>query len=321
MYAYSQFECYTKTISTMHEVADWSEFVLAMAALTEPRDATDRVKKYGTPAISPAVYPPGAQRGNDKVLSWGGWVALDVDNDLLNVPADESVQILRNSGMNFLVYGSTKCRADVNRYRIIMPLNRHLESAEAQLVWKAVTQAFSFLGPDSSCKDISRIYGAPSHWLAHPDGNKNPFNIFEFNIDGEAIDVDAVLATYEPPAAPEMAPYVAPEPSAQPAPWVTTTTTRLKQLPSGHSLFNSPVVASEYASDYFALGKGEHHPGMFRFMTRVIGRAKAKGFEVTEADIFQYCRELDTHSPIKTSSERWSRMPYEISRAFAFSSR
>ncbi len=64
--------------------------------------------------------------------------------------------------------------------------------------------------------------------------------------------------------------------------------------------------------------KGSHHTGLYRFMTRVAGRAVAKGYAITEDDLIAFAREVDRMSPIRTNRHRWSRIRFEAERALRF---
>ncbi len=54
-------------------------------------------------------------------------------------------------------------------------------------------------------------------------------------------------------------------------------------------------------------------------MTRIAGRAKAKGYDITVDDLIVLAREVDAASLIKTNPSRWSRIRYEAERAIQYS--
>lgn len=312
---YSLYSRFTSNEPTMKSAPDFSEFVLQMAELTTDRLANDRTKRSSTPAISPAIYAPGTVRSDVNVLGWGAWVAMDVDNasDFLPpVRVEDTKAMLDQLGLCYLLYGSTKSTLAKPRYRVVLPTTREIAKDEYRAVWDALVQTFSNLGPDPACKDASRIYGGPSVWVAAKDGNTAPFNIFEFNIEGREIDVDLLLETYEPPPEDERPPLAAFVPT------YAEYTGRVRALKGGTSLTDSPVVSSDAIEAYLNLQKGDHHQGMYSFMCSVIGRAKSKGFEITDDEVAQYCRQLDSICTVHTSKERWSRIGYEIARARRF---
>jgi hypothetical protein len=328
---YSTFRHFKDNAPVMHEVADWSEFVLKMAGYAEQRPANKITKELHTPCISPAVYTSVHRRKNEHVAAWGGWIAIDVDNDgpLLPVTIEESLIILQDLGLNYLIYASTKSRPDQHRYRIVMPLSREIAAEEITAVWHATIQFFQAVNPDPSCKDISRIYTAPATWVAAIDGNETPHNAFEFFMDGKALDVDAVLAAYIPTPEPVYMPVVSmgvvlePKPFKQASAGLQIVREKLlakKSLPTGHCLMNSPVVSAGMIEWYLTLPKGGHHTGLYTFMTKIAGRAKNKGIIITANDLIQYAREMDSISPVKTAAERWrGKIVEEAERAIRFS--
>jgi len=318
---YSLFKNYTDTKPTTHLIRGWDEFVSNMADLCVWRDANEVTKKRHTPAISPAVYENGDMRRNTNVTGWGGWTALDVDNDLMYTPIEDAISVLDEMGLNYLLYSTTKAKPQHHRYRIMMPLSRELEADEISLAWKSIVQFFAIVGPDAACKDTSRIYGVPSFFAPVPDGNEDPHNCFEFRLDGCALDIDWVLAKYVPEPEREHRDPV-------PVPLNTRATVSRddhpearKQIPYGSTIFNSPVVASNFVADYLNLGKGAHHVGLYTFMARVAGRAKAKGYSLDAMTLVEYAREIDGICPIKTNRERWRRISYEAESAIRFASR
>ncbi len=313
---YSLFESYSKTTPISFSVPDWSEFVANMADLCVQRPANEFTKKRRTPAISPALYVNGGTRSNENVSGWGGWVALDVDNDLLYVSVEDAIAHLNGVGLNHLIYTTTKAKPLHHRFRVMIPLNRELEADEISPVWKAIVQFFAALGPDASCKDVSRIYGAPSFFEPASDGNEDPYSRFEFRFDGSSLDVDAVLRAYVPDVEPEVAPYVAPPVSAA-RPMASQPKGR-KRLPYGSTILHSPVVKPAFVTEYLNLGKGEHHVGLYTFMTKVAGRAKAMGYALDPVTLVTYAQQLDAICPIKTARDRWLRIAAEAENALQF---
>jgi hypothetical protein len=88
----------------MHELPDWSNFVAAMAEQCLHLAADEVTKKHCTPCISPALYADdNKKRRNENVQGWGGWLALDIDNDgpLLPIHIEDAVQVLDAQGLNF----------------------------------------------------------------------------------------------------------------------------------------------------------------------------------------------------------------------------
>jgi hypothetical protein len=313
---YTLFENYSKTTPLSYSAPDWTEFVANIADLCIQRHANEFTKKRRTPAISPALYENGGTRSNENVSGWGAWVALDVDNDLLYVPVEDAMTHLNGMGLNHLIYTTTKARPLHHRFRVMIPLKRELGADELKPAWKAIVQFFAALGPDASCKDVSRIYGAPSFFEPAADGNNDPYNRFEFRLDGSSLDIDAVLQAYVPDVEPEVAPCVAPPVSAGRP--MTSQPKGRKRLPYGSTIHDSPVVNGAFATEYLNLGKGEHHVGLYTFMTKVAGRAKALGYAIDAATLVTYAQQLDAICPTKTARDRWLRIASEAENAIQF---
>ncbi len=298
--------------------SDWSEFISALIGFHEPRDANEKTKKYSTPAISPAIYAAGTTRANDNVVGWAEWMGLDIDNDgPLYTSIDQAVAILDGVPCDYVVHTTMKATASHHRFRVLLPLNRELTREEIKPAWDATCRMFGSLGPDPCCKDLSRIYVAPTLWQARLDGNDKPFNDFRFRMEGDVLDIDHVVSAFP-----------APTPPAQPSPSVGATPPRkaqtgrsvkkAKALPIGQSIYSSPVVTACMIEDYVNAPKGSHHTELFRFMTRVAGRAKAKGYDITAVDLIALAREVDAASPLQTNPNRWSRIQEEAERALRF---
>lgn len=321
---FSTFENIKDNTPQDHTTPSWSDFIAWLADVCICRAASDPVKKTGTLMVSPALYPWDATRANNNVRGWGAWCALDIDNDgLIYVSADEAAAVLTEMGLNFLVYGSTKHNAHKHRFRIVLELSRELGVMEIQSVHAAVVQKFACLGPDPSCKDEARIYAAPMFWQSGPL-NDEPLHTFEFNIDGVALDVDAVLAAYLPPPPPAVPEHVrvfidkrkAMSPQLRAASDALRAT-KTRSLPTYSSLLDCPVVSSEAIDAYMGLPKGGHHAGLFNFMMSVAARAKLKGYELTASELVDIAREIDRLSPVQTNPERWRTIHREADKALA----
>lgn len=305
----------------------WPDFARDLAAEQSPRHADDRTKKYATPLISPAAYDLGTRRKDVNVIGWGGWMGLDIDNDgMIYTPFEMAVTEIETLGVNAMIYTTTKATAACHRFRILLHLSRDLSPEEIKSHHAAVCRMFDKFAPDPSCKDISRIYTAPSTWTPSEAGNTEPVNMFWSRTDGVPLDIDAVLADHPPEAS-------APLPQSFPPSWngaivgpaiekvANDRPATLRPLPLGRSILKSPVVTANMVEEYINGPKGSHHVGLYRFMTRVAARAAVMEFEISVDDLVGFAREVDAVSPIKTSAERWSRIHAEAERALACADR
>jgi hypothetical protein len=302
----------------------WAELVSELSSGRLPRRADNQTKKHATPLISPAAYNLGARRRDVNVIGWGGWMGLDIDNEgLVYTPFDMALAEIEALGLNAVIYTTTKATAACHRFRVLLHLSRDLTAQEIKPYYAAVCRKFSGLAPDPSCKDLSRMYTVPTTWTPSEAGNVEPLNLYWSRTDGVPLDIDAVHTEYPPEvsAPPPMSspPQRATPNLQQPAvKSVRNHPTTLRPLPPGCSLLTSPVVTSGMIEDYINSPKGSHHTGLYRFMTRIAGRAAEMEFEITVEDLVAYAREVDAISPIKTNSARWARIRSEAERALAY---
>ncbi len=181
----------------------WGEFIEDLALGYEERFANDHTKKFSTPAISPAIYAKGATRCDESVLGWGGWMGIDIDNDgFLYTSFDDAIRFMTEIGCDFAIYTTTKATGKCHRLRVLFPLNRELGRDEIRPAWAAVCRKLDWLTPDSTCKDLSRIYSVPTIWQARSDGNPSPISLSWCRMDGGTLDIDAVLSEAPPTVAP-----------------------------------------------------------------------------------------------------------------------
>jgi hypothetical protein len=295
------------------QLTTWTQFVHDLDSERSLRRADDRTKKHATPLISPAAYELGDSRKDANVIGWGGWMALDIDNDgLFPAPFDMAAAEIRALNVNALIYSTTKATATHHRYRVLLHLNRDLTPEEIRPHHAAVCRMFGNLGPDLACKDLSRIYAVPTTWIPSGEGNAEPVNLFWSRTDGSPLDVDAVLAAHPSEPIASHMPPLAPRgvQSLGSRTIYSKNGMTYRPLPSGCSILTSPVVTASMIEDYINGPRGSHHVGLYRFMTRVAARARLMEFEITAEDLVGYAREVNAISPIKTATTRWARSIY-----------
>ena len=137
-----------------------------------------------TPAICPAQYAEGTSRAKANVVQLG-WFAADCD-DLLTLgltPADLSGRL---APYNFVIHTTTKSRRTDPRVRVIHEISRPILAGEYPHFWFAYGK---FVGAgllDEKTKDASRLSFVPADWIGSDVE-------FYANIDGQSLDVDALL--------------------------------------------------------------------------------------------------------------------------------
>ena len=110
-------------------------------------------RKNGSALITPAVYEKGTTRANRNVLSWNGWVALDIDE--YEGSFEEAIKTFERN--RFVCYSSASSSKEKPKFRIVFPLTKHIEADKIKHLWFALNQEFNSLG-DPQTKDLSRMY-------------------------------------------------------------------------------------------------------------------------------------------------------------------
>jgi hypothetical protein len=317
---YSSFQIAASNNAVMRSANTWGEFIEQISYNTRPVRADENGKKFKAYCISPALYAPdGLIRQIPYVKGCGRFLALDLDE------AGHGIDLVggffQEMGLNHLIYTTTKHTNKAPRLRAMFETSRELELDEVKKVWDACVSEFSVLAPDRACKDICRLYVAPTDWLPSPQGNQAPETLFHLACDLKPLDIDDLLRR-NPHREPEPDPvdkkivYTAP-----PGGFVDlgrAPNKPLKSLPFGHNLFDSPVVTSNAVNTYLGLGPGEHHIGLFSFMCSVIGCAKAKGYLIRIEDVCRYVEEIDRASNYPRDKTRLANIAKEADRAYRF---
>lgn len=143
--------------------------------------------KHSAPLISPATYNPGTGRGNDNVVCWKSWAAIDIDSDKDSDLATwedlrESLGYL--SDYRYLCYSTASCRVGALKYRLIFSLDSDVPHDQISDFWHAIN---SFLNKkiDSQTKDQARIFFVPGTyawaynfiWVNNGEKDLNPFEL------------------------------------------------------------------------------------------------------------------------------------------------
>lgn len=149
--------------------------------------------KYG-PAWSPASYPADATRRQQANVIAVALLGVDIDGTSEEILEETLGKVQRYRYVAHATHGDRPGNRNV---RIAIPLSRPVSREDWPRFW---TAAMATLGvpADTQCCDANRIYFLPSR----PSDGEYLFRTG----DGEALDVDAILATAEPPAPPPRRP-------------------------------------------------------------------------------------------------------------------
>ena len=169
----------------------WPAFVEALLPHSfEPEDS-----KLACDAFSPAAFD--GLRSNDNVLGLSLFVA-DLDG-VTDEQVAAFVAAAAARGWAMLVHSTWRHHTDPNRLRAVLPLSREVLPDEWPEVWHAINEALGGFS-DPACRDPARLYfGAFA-----PDVPEAREAAFDHVFDGSLVDVDGLLGTLPPPAAPDM---------------------------------------------------------------------------------------------------------------------
>jgi len=117
--------------------------------------------KNAASLISPAVYDTGSKRCNDKVLHWGGWAAVDIDNigEMSFYEVGKHLQETIGQYRN-VIYSTASSTKKNPKFRIVFFTTERVPSDKIRDFWYALSLEVN-LGVDPQCKDLSRMYYTP----------------------------------------------------------------------------------------------------------------------------------------------------------------
>lgn len=146
----------------------------------------DIAAKLRVPAISPALYEPGATRSNANVTALSCWLG-DFD-DLSEEDALDVIKRAKALGWSGAVYTTySHASKEDYRFRVWLELDRLVRPDEWPEVWQALNHR---LGDhcDPKCTDLARIYFIP----AAPPGTEE--HNWYIPLEGTPVPVDALFA-------------------------------------------------------------------------------------------------------------------------------
>ncbi len=139
-------------------------------------------RKEDSALWSPAVYWPGSTRGNDGVKAITVLV-FDVDHGAQ--PHEISAE-LKKLGLAHIVYSTYRHTIDAPRFRVVIPLTRHVSALEWPEFWKRANWHIMHQVADGGAKDLARMF----YWPSCPPGAP----VVAFDVDGLALNPDALPA-------------------------------------------------------------------------------------------------------------------------------
>jgi len=258
---------------------DYNSFDEFEQVLYKLSESTKYPTKKDAPLISPATYIPDTTRGNDNVIGWGSWCALDIDD------FDGDIEDIKKTygQYKFVCYSTASSTKEQPKFRLVFPLNKEVDKEKIKHFWFALNKEVGDVA-DAQTKDLSRMYYVPAKY-------KDAFN-FIFSQDGQVMDPDNLM---------EKHPYVVPNenffdrlPEAIKKGLIEH---RKGQLNNTNYTWNNyhdcPFVNKKQIDEYKTISGTGWYAKMYQIMCTIAGNAMSKGYPITAKEVEYLCRELD----------------------------
>lgn len=237
--------------------------------------------KKAAPLITPATYLPNTTRANANVLNWGGWAAVDVDEN-----AEEILNGLTKD-YYYVCYSTASSTVAKPKFRLVFPLIDDVPSNKIKHFWFALNKELNDIG-DPQTKDLSRMYYIPATY----DGANN----FIFTNRGDIMDPSVIMATHE---------YIE-----------KTGSSFLDSLPAGirdqikahrksemintairwHNYKDCPFVNRKMVNEYKLITEAGWYSKMYSIMVNIASNALRKKYPITAQEITILCKEIDNEN-------------------------
>ena len=266
------------------EFKSWGGFEDLLYSLSEQPGYKPKKheRKDGSPLITPASFAQNTTRKNDNVLSWGGWVALDVDSYEGSFENAASVF----SPYTHICYSSASSTTEATKFRVILPMTRHVEATKIRHLWYACNKEFNSLG-DPQTKDLSRMYYVPAKY---PNSN----NFIYSGPSKTFLDPDALMARY---------PYIANIKASSFADKLPDEIRDKIQKYKREGLSNTnfkwnsyadcPFVNKNMINEYRTIHSGGWYAKMYQIMLNIASNAMRRGYPITSNEVAALCKQID----------------------------
>src|SRR5579872_4720302 len=242
---------------------DWPTFVsrLRAAAAQEKPTKTSQV-----------LFSPGRCKGTRAKahVVEAGLICIDSDH---GSTVDDALAALNGAGLAACVY-TTASNQTGDHFRVLIPLAAPVDGGTYTRVWYSVNRFLGEIG-DTSKRGSESIFYLPATYAC---AGSNRFHVTEGMrlsandwLDLVPVETETTQNTSPSPAPPR----------------------DLKEGGGWFSLYDCEFVKGEWITEYLALAQGEHHVGLYRFMTRVAMSAVARGCRIDAGQLEALARELD----------------------------
>ena len=258
---------------------DYNSFDEFEAVLYKLSESTKYPTKKDAPLISPATYIPDTTRGNDNVVGWGMWCALDIDDFEGDIE-----DIKKTYGeYRFVCYSTASSTKDQPKFRLVFPLSKDVDKEKIKHFWFALNKEVGDVA-DAQTKDLSRMYYVPAKY-------KDAFN-FIFSQDGKVMDPDYLMDKH---------PYVVPNenffdrlPEAIKKGLIEHRKGKLNNTNITWTNYTDcPFVNQKQIDEYKTISGTGWYAKMYQIMCTIAGNAMNRGYPITAKEVEYLCRELD----------------------------
>lgn len=258
-------------------------------------------KTLGSPLITPAVFQKDTTRANKNVISWAGWVALDIDN----YPTGEfekAVDVFRSN--KFICYSSASSTIEHPKFRIVLPLSSHVPAEKIKHFWYALNREYNALA-DPQTKDLSRMYYVPAQY-------PNAHNFIFTHRDAPVLNPQVLMRkhSFVEKTTNDLFSKLSED---QQAKMLSYRQSQLKTTNkySWTSYTNCPFVNQRLIQEYRGITSTGWYSKMYQIMTSIAVNAVRRGYPIEVSEISAIVRELDLDTgnwyknrPIEVESAR-----------------
>ena len=258
----------------------WDKYVNFLRKLSERKLDT----KQDANLITPAVFKPDTTRKNDNVISWAGWAAVDVDD---NIFEGDLQQILKDKygEYNYVCYSTASSTVNHPKFRLVFQLSDHVGHDRIRHFWYALNTMLDSIG-DKQTKDFARMYYIPATY-------RDAHNFFFVN-KGVPLDVDVLLASHPYDDKRDSKDFMDRLPPAWREQIIEYRKGKLDNTSYTWSGYHDcPFWPKRLANEYVTISSTGWYRQMYRIMIAIAGKAVQKGYPITATQIVQLCRQFD----------------------------
>lgn len=257
-------------------------------------------RKDGSPLITPATYETGKTRSNSNVVSWGGWVALDIDE--YDTTFDEAIETFKSN--RFVCYSSASSQKEKPKFRIVLPLTKVVPANKIKHLWYAVNKEFNAIG-DPQTKDLSRMYYVPAQY-------PNSYQFIFSHKDAPMIEPDKLMEKHSF--------FHAHKQDSTSGKWGENVSQMLENFKKDNlmnydiewtSYHDCPFVNKQQVAEYNMINDSGWYHKMYQIMVSISAKALKRNYPITPKEIATLCKQIDAdtgcwyqHRPLELEASR-----------------